>query len=293
MARKATGEQFDFDDAAASIVAEMEKLKGDFNSTIERAITVGRMLVDARTASPHGTFLKWVEDNCGFGRSTAYRLMSAYEHQNIIAEGVFDLDAAYLLSGDYELIGADAKTRKDVKKLRDASGDEPAIDEPPVGEPAIDEPAIDEPPVDEPAIDEPPVDEPAIDEPPVDLPEPDDVVDVPSTPAPEPDRSPLAGMFPSVAAFGVAFDGVGRSLNAIAKAIREIASTDAGVFLSKRIGRITADIAAARADLLACRPDKICPDCNGKGCAPAGGGGKTRCRGTGWTTAKEIYTGKD
>lgn len=48
--------------------------------SVENLLEIGRGLVAAKKALPHGEFLDWIEQEFHWHRSTAWRLMNAYEN---------------------------------------------------------------------------------------------------------------------------------------------------------------------------------------------------------------------
>ena len=47
-------------------------------SMLNSVIEIGRRLCEAKEMLPHGQFVKWIEENTGYGKSTAYNFMKLY-----------------------------------------------------------------------------------------------------------------------------------------------------------------------------------------------------------------------
>ena len=78
-------------------------------SVVKSVLGIGEALVEARDllatpdGSGHGSFGAWVRDKCGFGRTTAYKYISAYQRFGQFDKALhqrFDANAIYVLAPD-------------------------------------------------------------------------------------------------------------------------------------------------------------------------------------------------
>ncbi len=71
-----------------AIAAEVRQLHGDVQEglrrTLPHAIRIGELLIEAKSKMPHGRWLDWVGDHCGFGERDAQRYMRLAKHRTEI-----------------------------------------------------------------------------------------------------------------------------------------------------------------------------------------------------------------
>jgi len=70
------------------IAAEVRQLHGDVHDglrrTLPQAIRIGELLGEAKTKIPHGRWLDWMGEHCGFGERDAQRYMRLAKHRKEI-----------------------------------------------------------------------------------------------------------------------------------------------------------------------------------------------------------------
>jgi len=75
-----------------------EQIKGAVKTTLESAIEAGEILTGIKDTLKHGTFTKWIEENCQFTDRTARSYMRVYQNrERLKTESVSDLSDAYKL----------------------------------------------------------------------------------------------------------------------------------------------------------------------------------------------------
>lgn len=88
--------------AAVKSTEEITRLHSEIvdslQSNLEKAIRVGELLAEQKSAMPHGTFAVWVTDNLPFSTRTARRYMRLHrERGRLKTDTVSDLSGAYRL----------------------------------------------------------------------------------------------------------------------------------------------------------------------------------------------------
>jgi Protein of unknown function (DUF3102) len=48
--------------------------------TLPQAIRIGELLAEAKRKMPHGRWLRWIEENCGFGAKMAHKYVRLFKH---------------------------------------------------------------------------------------------------------------------------------------------------------------------------------------------------------------------
>jgi hypothetical protein len=85
---------------AEGIRQEHAAIEGMWRATLDRAIALGEMLIDAKGLVGHGQWLPWVEDHAGLPRRTASRYMRlAREKANVAHLGTMKEALAALTAG--------------------------------------------------------------------------------------------------------------------------------------------------------------------------------------------------
>jgi hypothetical protein len=85
-----------------NIPAEINRLHSEIldaaKTTIEKAIRIGKLLLEAKQNAGHGNWLAWIKDNISFDVRTAQRYIRVYEHRDLLKnDNVSHLSAAYRL----------------------------------------------------------------------------------------------------------------------------------------------------------------------------------------------------
>lgn len=68
-------------DAAARVNALHERACSSLKDAVQYAIQIGDMLSQQKEELPHGSFLKWVEDNLAFSARTAQNYIKIFKHK--------------------------------------------------------------------------------------------------------------------------------------------------------------------------------------------------------------------
>ena len=87
----------DLGDLARRINAEHDAALRSFGSALDHARNAGQMLIDAKSALPHGAWLPWIEKNCKFSERTARtykRIASDWPRLESNRQSVADLSIA-------------------------------------------------------------------------------------------------------------------------------------------------------------------------------------------------------
>jgi hypothetical protein len=63
---------------------ELNELNASLKMSVQRAITIGRLLSEQKEEMNHGEFLPWLESNFEMGEKTAYRYMGLFKHERKI-----------------------------------------------------------------------------------------------------------------------------------------------------------------------------------------------------------------
>lgn len=79
------------------IVELHEEIKSLMVSGLEKAFTIGQLLIEQKEGMPHGEFIPWIEKNLLFGERTARNYIKVYKNREMLKrKAISDLNSAYL-----------------------------------------------------------------------------------------------------------------------------------------------------------------------------------------------------
>jgi hypothetical protein len=106
-------------DLAVRIKAEHEAAASAMQRSVEHAINVGELLIQAKALLKHGQWLPWLEEHCAMPERTAQFYMRVARHRKIVeAEGKYARLADLTLEGVQKLLAAPLDDGESEKKAR-------------------------------------------------------------------------------------------------------------------------------------------------------------------------------
>ena len=103
---------------ASEIIKLHNEILGLGRTCLEKAVRIGRLLIEQKAALKHGEFTDWIESNLPFTDRTARNYMRLYENRDLLkTENVSNLQGAYrLLSGE----SIEAKVKRLKREIAEA-----------------------------------------------------------------------------------------------------------------------------------------------------------------------------